>query len=444
VTGRPPSTLGAWVTVGLLWFAGIAAAAQFAKMSVGFEAIRAWYATDAGTVSALMAATGLFGLVLGVSGAAITGRFGLRRVLLGALWAAAALSLVEVARLPVPVFYVMRLLEGVTNLLIVVAAPTLIALHAPAGRLPLAMSLWGTFYGVAFALTGLVGPRLIDVAGPEGLLLWHGASCGAIALVLARRRLEEPERDRRAWPGLVQAARWLAAQNRDAYRRLRTALPGLVFFFHASMYLGFLIFVPLIGEPRGLTELLLVTMPLVSILGTLLAGALAQSVLAPEKALLAGSVLVAGLTFSLLPALHIGGSAVPFAVLANALMLVSGLVQGSIFILPPRFATSAGEEAMAFGIIAQLGSLGSIVGPVAFASAVEGGGPPLFAALAAAGAVFIGLGGILAITRVAPSMPVAAGTSGNLDTAGGASGAAPAAAPSAYERNDPTTEWMKS
>jgi MFS transporter, AAHS family, 3-hydroxyphenylpropionic acid transporter len=379
-----PSDAGRWFTVLLLWIAGICAAMQFAKMSVGFSAFQDAFSVDAASVSALMAATGFFGLLLGVSGASITSYIGLRPMLLWALFAAAALSLAETQMPPLPIFYALRLFEGATNLIIVVAAPTLISQQAPPRHIPIAMGLWGTFYGVAFALTGLVGPSLIALAGPKGLLFAHSLFALTAALLLSARRLiQVPIVTRLRWQGIVPAMYAQLRANALAYRHVHTALPGIVFFFHSSMYLGFLIFVPLAAHSASITELLLVTMPLISILGTMLAGPLAQTAIPPARILVLGFGIVAVLAFALLPAASPRGSELLFCLLANTMIFVSGVIQGSIFILTPRLASEPSDKVLAFGVVAQLGSFGSIIGPMMFSAVILRNGLLGFAMLVA-------------------------------------------------------------
>ncbi|MGV2187383.1 MFS transporter [Rhizobium rhizogenes] len=392
------SLIWRWYTVGLLWTAGICAAMQFSKMSIGLKALEDALGTDATSVSALMAATGLFGLLFGVGGASISDALGLRRVLLYSIFAAAIFSFAESFIPQFIPFYGLRLLEGVTNLFIVVAAPTLIALYAPSRHVAIAMGLWGSFYGVAFALSGLSGPTLISNFGARGLLAAHGFVALAIALLLAIHRLPGVEKMRDT--DSAKNVRAVFANQVDtiirAYKNARTALPGLIFLFHSSLYLGFLIFVPLSAQDVTGRDILLVSMPLVSIAATLLAGPISQ-VLPIPAVLTTGFLLEMGIAGLLIPATGVDVGTLTYNLLANGLMLISGVLQGSIFILVPKLAANSRDETLAFGVIAQLGSLGSIVGPMAFAASIAKGGIVGFATLVAIGAVagasfsFIGL-----------------------------------------------------
>ena len=361
--------VGSWFTVLLLWTTGISAAMQFAKMSIGFDAFQTEMEVGPGMVSALLAACGFFGLIFGVAGASITARLGLRRMLLGSLAAAAVLSLVQAAQPSVSIFYLTRLLEGATNLFIVVAAPALIVRYAPSGGMAKALALWGTFYGVAFAVAGTIAPTLIVAGGTPLMLAAHAALTVVVAVLLWTRPLSDPVDtalgDKNADPhsiGVVVLMRHLLADNLRAIRHKSTLLPGLIFLFHASIYLGLLIFVPLMAPTPKTQQLLQIGMPLISILTTLAVGPLASGRLTP------GSILSVGFPALILLALGLtmAATAPVYALTGLSMMAISGLMQGSIFILPPRLAKEPRDDTLAFGMIAQLGSLGSIIGPVAF------------------------------------------------------------------------------
>lgn len=360
---------GSWATVILLWTAGISAAMQFAKMSIGFDAFQSELSTGPNVVSALLAACGFFGLIFGVAGASITARIGLRKMLLGSLMLASGLSLMQAAQPPISVFYITRLLEGATNLFIVVAAPALIVRYAPPNGVPSALALWGTFYGVAFAVAGIIGPALIAVGGTPVMLATHAVLTIVIAILLwaqltsDRSHTGSPDTsDDQADLRLWRLTRRMLADNLRAVRHKATLLPGLIFLFHSTIYLGLLIFVPLMAPTTQVQQLLQVGMPLISIVTTLAVGPLANGLLSPGAVLSAGFPALVVLSLALTQA----DLAQIYALIGMLVMAVSGLMQGSIFILPPRLAQRHGDDAVAFGLIAQLGSLGSILGPVGF------------------------------------------------------------------------------
>lgn len=360
---------GAWLSVLLLWLAGVTAAMQFAKMSIGFQAFQVDLGVEPATVSALMAACGFFGLLFGLAGASITAALGLRLTLLVALIVAATISLVQATAPAVELFYLTRLIEGATNLFIVVAAPSLIVACAPARKAAPALALWGTFYGVAFGVSGALGPKLLSMGGTQALLIAHAILAISVAALLATRSISEPEAPsgHRIGFNAAETLRRLWADNRRAVSRKATLVPGFIFLFHASIYLGLLIFVPLMAPSPSIQSMLHVGMPLISITATLAVGHIANAGMTPGSILNFGFPTLVGLVFLLINA----PSPLAFGLIGLTLMATSGLMQGSIFILPPRLAQEAGDDALAFGLIAQLGSLGSIIAPIAFELAMR-------------------------------------------------------------------------
>ena len=168
----------------LLWLAGLCAAAQFAKFSVVFPTIREHY-PDAGTSAGfLVSILSLMGIVLGTSAGMIVARVGFRRLLLSALVLGAAASAYQATLPPFEPMLASRLVEGLSHLVIVVAAPTLMAqVSAPRHR-PVTMTLWGTFFGVAFTIVAWLGLPLVSIHGLHMLFIAHAVAMSAVAVAL--------------------------------------------------------------------------------------------------------------------------------------------------------------------------------------------------------------------------------------------------------------------
>ncbi|MTI44618.1 nitrate/nitrite transporter NarK [Roseibium hamelinense] len=377
---------GSWLIVVLLWGAGICSGIQFAKIAIALQPLAVSLSVSETAVSALMAAAGLFGLIFGVSGASVCRFMGYRNSLFAALAVAAVIAFLQALMPAYPVFYGLRLLEGITNLVIVVAAPTLISLYAPKNTLPFAMALWGSFYGVAFAVTGYWGPDFIFRSGVSAFLAAQGGLLLLVGLSLALTRLENTGQRSVSATKVSMFLQEQAATTAKAYGSAATMLPGVLFFFHASLYLGLLICLPLFAPTDGSRAFLLVGMPLISIIGTLMAGPAAKRFPA-GKTIVSGFLVIAALA-GLLPVIGADAAAHgAYVIAALALMLASGLVQGSIFVLVPNLTRSADQEALAFGVIAQLGALGSMAGPVLSTFVSELSGAQGFAVLSSSAAL---------------------------------------------------------
>ncbi|TNU74096.1 MFS transporter [Miniimonas arenae] len=353
-----------WIPVGLLVVVGIAAAMQFAKVAAIFVPVAAVYDASDTATALLLSAPAFVGLVLGLTAGVYVARLGFRRVLLWCLGIGTVLGLVQAVLPPLPIFIGTRVLEGVAHLGLVVACPVLIILLSAPRHVALAMSIWGTFFGLAFAIAGWLAPALEEASGVGAVFLGHAALLAVLLLVVAfalpRVPGDGPQRDGEA-VGFLQA-------HLEAYRSPRTFLPGLVFVFHTTMYVSLITFLPLFAEPSA-RGALLVWMPLVSILGTVVAGFVGQYATTPPVVLLAGYLGVAALvvvTWSVL----VGEGTVVVAALA--LMVFSGLIQGATFGLIPTLSRDPRVTAHANGVLTQLGNLGSTIGPPLFASVIVG------------------------------------------------------------------------
>jgi hypothetical protein len=84
-------------------------------------------------------------------------------------------------------------IEGASHLAIVVAAPTLIAQLSADKDRGLTLTLWGTFFGVAFAVLAFVGRPLALGYGITALFLAHAAYMAAFALILGARLRALPD-----------------------------------------------------------------------------------------------------------------------------------------------------------------------------------------------------------------------------------------------------------
>ncbi len=147
------------VLVILLWAAGLGAAAQFGKISVLFEDLRAIYGGQgAAALGLIVSVVGMVGLVFGTTAGLLVARIGPRRALLAAMALGAAASAVQALLPPYPLMLAARVVEGLSHLAIVVVGPTMIAALAPEAQRPLAMTLWSSFFGVTY---------LSDIEAPE-------------------------------------------------------------------------------------------------------------------------------------------------------------------------------------------------------------------------------------------------------------------------------------
>ncbi len=363
------------VLVVSLWLAGLAAAAQFGKISVVFDSLATVYSGPA-AVGFVVSLVGVVGLVFGTTAGLLIGRAGVRRVLLGALMLGAAVSLFQAGMPALPLMLASRVVEGVSHLAIVVACPLLIAQVSAPRHIGFTMTLWSTFFGVSFTLMAWIGVPFAAAHGPAALFVGHAGLMAAAALLLWRQVPHDPPAGAR----IPLSAMVLLRQHLTIYRSARIAAPGLGFVFYAAIYIAVLTVYPpfLPGTWRAFVA---GAMPLASIVVSLTVGvALLQRVPAVRVAQL-GLALTVLSAVALWLAQGFTGAMVGLSLVMGAAL---GLVQGASFAAIPELNASASDRAAASGALAQLGNLGTTTGTpilVGLTTALGFSGVPLFAAV---------------------------------------------------------------
>lgn len=350
-----------------LWGAGLGAAAQFGKISVIYDLLGGVYAGAGGAAIGLMVSVvGLVGLVFGTTAGLLVQGLGYRRVMVGALVLAAALSAVQAIGLPYPLMMATRVIEGLSHLVIVVVGPTLIAQTASARFQGLAMTLWSSFFGVSFALMAWLGLPFVSAHGVAALFLAHAAYMAVFAAILWR--LMPRDAPSRGLPSL--SLRGLIAQHGAIYRSASVAAPALGFLNYTILYVALLTLLPpLIGAPHQV--MVATAMPLVSIAVSLSLGVWLLRHVSAVKMVQAGFFVTAA------SALVLWGAWGHDTVVVTAALVMAGalgLIQGASFAAIPQLNVAPENQARAAGAMAQLGNLGTTSGTPILALFIAGGG----------------------------------------------------------------------
>ena len=324
-----------WGLILLLYAAGLLAAWQFAKIALTLTALADAYPDR--PVALLVSGVSVAGIVFGATAGVIIARIGPRRALLIALLAAAALTAGQAALPAYPLMMALRVLEGAAHLIVVVAAPTLMAASAVGRDVPVAMGLWGTFFGVGFATAALFFPVFGSV---PGILMANAAAFLILAAAL--------------WPILPRTERETSvrqsflARHIAIYRNPRLVAPAAGFFAHTIVFLGMLTFLPsVLGSWVG------PILPLVALVGTFGAGILARYM--PPRTILLAAFLVSSVGMLLATVLPEMARAVTVLAMFGAV----GLVPGAALALVPGLNEKTADQALANGAIAQLGNVGT-------------------------------------------------------------------------------------
>ena len=341
-----------WGLVALLFAAGLLAAMQFAKVSLTLDLMDVRY--RGAPTAFLVSAVALVGVLLGVLAGSVVARVGPRAAI---LWAVAVSGLLSLAQSVLPGFWALmalRALEGAGHLALVVALPTLMAGSASASMRPVVMGLWGTFFGVGFALTALAVPPLARLGGAGAVFAAHGAVLLALWPVLWWR-LPRGDGTREAMPGA-------AAAHRETYGSAARIAPGVGHGIYTSLFIALITVLPGALGALWLAPLL----PLTNLAGTFAAGVLARRI-APGR-LVAGGFAASGALFAAM----LAGVGAPW--IALAAMGATGIVAGAGFAAVPALNPAPADQARANGGMAQLGNVGTFTGtPILIAAAAAGG-----------------------------------------------------------------------
>ena len=364
----------------LLWVAGLCAAGQFAKIAVPFAAFQALYPDAASTVGWLLSLISLVGAGFGLVAGALVHRVGLRRMLLCGLVVGACMSFWQAAVPSVPLFAVSRILEGVSHLAVVIAAPTLIA-QASSDRLRgAAMALWSSFFGVSFALVAWIGLPKVEDFGLPPLFVAHGALMMLVSGLLALLLRQGTPADQAA-PSLHMGA--VLTDLVRACRSPRIAAPGAGWLFYTLTFVSLLAILPERMPADGRDEILTL-LPLLGIVVSLVAVPVLM------KAVEASTLVMIGFGAALGAVLLSGSLSLP--AMAIALFTVLGLVQGASFAAVPELNHGAQARALSFGLVAQTGNIGNLTGTPLLLFVLDQGGETnllRFVALIYAGALAV-------------------------------------------------------
>jgi MFS family permease len=359
----------------LVYLAGVLAAAALGKVAPVVPLLQAELGLSLTTAGWAASAITAVPAVLGVVAGSWVDRAGSSRLLLGGLVLLAVSGAAGGLAWGAQALLFTRLFEGFGYLLVVVAGPAFI-MHSTAGAdRSSALAVWGTFIPVGLAVGSGAG-GLIAAAG--GWRIWFGC-LGAGLLVLAGtmalsgpgpRRTPRPASDSR--PTGITAVICLSA-GFCLISMISVAVLTLLPTFWSTR-------ADLPPATAGLATALVAS---ASVPGSVLAGWLLRRVpgipvLGPTAILLPVAAL---LVFARphLPGLSIGAAA--------ALLVVNGVLVAVAFAAIPELVDHPSRIGLANGLLAQLGSCGSLFGPPMVAQVVVTYGWGAVAVATAAAAV---------------------------------------------------------
>jgi MFS family permease len=366
----------------LVYGTGVLAAAALGKVAPAVSLLRADLGLSLEAAGWLVSAITAVAALLGTPAGLWVRRRGGRRALLAGL---ALLAVTGVAGAGAPGagwMLVARVAEGIGFLLVVVAAPTLLVQMAARADQPGVLALWGTAIPVGLAASAAAG----GVLAPLGWRLWLAVP-NALAVPAAVASALFVPADGPA-PAGGSAPRLRLADLRAPALLAGGFCAAVVI---AAAVLGILpVFLEeqrRAGVAAGGTATAVVA--LCSVLGSLAAGWLLGHG-AGLRALAAAGLFMPLASW---PMVATGGSFGGSVLAAAGLMAANGVVVAGVYAAVPRVTAAPDHLGVVNGLVAQLGSAGTLLGPPLFAWAAAAAGwrvlPPLVAAFAVAGLVLL-------------------------------------------------------
>lgn len=359
----------------LLWATGLLAAAQFAKLTLTLDGLQQAYPGAPVALAVSGVAT------IGILGGAIAGfgvaKIGARRSVLVAVVLSALVSLIQSLEMPFAMFMATRFIEGVGHLVLVVALPTMMVVLARPEHRSIVMGLWGTFFGVGYAILALGVPSIEAAGGVRAVYASHG-----VALILLVPLLY--------WclPSHQHGGANVAGKmpnildvHRAIYTNPRAFAPGLGHGIYTAIFIALVAFLPGVLGAGWLTFVL----PLANLSGTFVSGFVARRI-AASRLSIAGFAISAVLFVILGLSGHIG--------VALVAMFFTGLTAGANFAAVPEMNDTQTQQARANGAMAQLGNIGTFSGTPLYASVAGSlwGIVGISVVICVAGVVFAGWG----------------------------------------------------
>ncbi|MFE7632811.1 MFS transporter [Kitasatospora sp. NPDC057518] len=420
---RRESTGSPWPAIVTTWLSGVLAAFGLGALSPLGSEIRGDLHLSLGQFAWATSSITAVSAVLGVPAGWWISRLDARKALAGGL----VLTTLSVAATAFAGSWspllAARTAQGFGYLLVFVGGPIMLTRLAEGRAQATALALWGTCVPTGLALATALGGAVSGAIGWRG---WMGATAllplvlavavGATRPAAARAPTADP-----------------AAEGTGAPPPRTGWIPPVLFAlsFACVCLAGVAIVVLLptfLTEERGASTATAGVVAAVVSLGSVLGSALSGLLLRRGVGLLAMTPVLALLPVSALLVFALRLPVVAVMVLACVGLVVDGVMISAMFAAVPRIAGSPRRADVTNGLVAQLGSLGTLVGPPAFSLAVDGAGWA-GAGLAALAFTVVGVALLLVVSLPAPRGPARPRSRGGQAEAAGDRAAVPYGGP---------------
>ena len=367
------------LAIAALLLAGILAGAQLGKIAP----LVGWYRDELGFSLVLSgwltSVIGLFVALIALPAGWAIERAGPRRTLLGSSLALATGGL-ALAFLDAPMaILAARLVEGLGYVVLVIALPAVMSAVSPASWRATVLAIWSCFVPVGFAVSDLLAAWMLPGFSPATYLFVIAAAYAVAALAGLVLLAGVPDAD---------AA--VAGDGFDGRLSTTLTLPvtliALCFGIWVVMTVSFFSFMPVFVAGDGKAMLMSAgAIALLVPIGNVVASALVKG---RDVRFIAG-LAVAGLLGTIVAAWPAFGGGGPLAMTAaaGALAILGGVTGSALYAAIPLVVPRGGSVAVAIGLVAQAGGIGTLFGPPLAGWVIEQAGWPGFAVFTAAGAL---------------------------------------------------------
>jgi MFS family permease len=377
-----------WRGIVLVYFTGLLAAGQLGLAAPLVPALQGELSLSLAFVGLILSVITLVGAVLGLAAGGVVERSGYARAIFVGLALMTLAACVCAWASTGAMLLAARGFAGVGYLLIVVAAPSLMARLAAPRDQALALSLWGTFVPAGIALAQALSGVAVEAWGWRAIFVADAVLLAA-TLVIAWMMLAAD----RAVPMSGSPLRWQDLGGAPL-------LLAVSFFCFALTFLGMaglltVYFIEIRGFSIERASGLIAPTTACGALGSLAAGWLMR------RGMSSWTQAGAGLLGAMIFAVVVFNAAAPdWAVIAATTLsfTLGGLVPAATFASVPLMARDVRTIGPLNGLLAQAGSLGSLLGPPLVALWVEAVGWATAPALLLAVAI-VGSACVLAIRR---------------------------------------------
>lgn len=362
----------------VLLLAGVLAGAQLGKIAPLVE----WYRTELGFSFVLSgwltSAIGIFVALAALPAGWIIERVGARpTVLAGSLALSAGAVALALFQDPGAILGA-RLVEGLGYVVLVIALPAAMSSISPPAWRTTVLAIWSCFVPVGFAVADLSGGWLIPAWGPPAYLLIVGLAyvvVAAIGIALLAGVADITEEEAAAFDGRLSTT-----------LTLPVILVSACFGVWVVMTVSFFAFMPayIAGAGSGMlvsAGVIALTVPLGNFFAAAITpGRKARFIICVGAAGLIGTVLLAYPTFA-------GSAPWPMTLSAIAVAILGGVTGSMLYAVIPPLVSRGGSVAIAIGLVAQCGGIGTLFGPPLAGHVIESAGWAGFAAFMSGTAV---------------------------------------------------------